>query len=207
MRTRARPIGFGVMALLLAVALGSAAAARPAIGPGPDAFGAAPLPVATLSGRKRPLIVRGTGAPSRFRVNARGHFLVLRSPNGIGALGRRCIVVSSTIQRCRTGQISVLVLKGFGGRDRFKATARVRTPLAMLGGAGADLLVGGSGDDGLDGGGGRDRVLGESGGDRVRGASGNDVLGGGPGDDTVNGGAGRDDCIGGPGADLIRLCP
>jgi hypothetical protein len=195
-----------MLALLLA-ALAIAPAAQPVADAGPPGFAAADRSSAAVSGRARPLIIEGTGAPSLLRVNVRGRFLVLRSPNGIDRLGERCTAVSPNIQRCRKGAISALVIKGFGGKDRFKATGRVRTRIAMLGGAGNDIIVGGSGDDRLDGGKGLDRLFGRGGGDLLRGGAAGDVLGGGPGDDTVNGGPGRDQCSGGPGADLIVFCP
>jgi hypothetical protein len=162
---------------------------------------------AVASGRQRPLILEGTRAPSRFRIDQRGRFLRLSSPNGISLTDPRCTTLSPTALSCRTGRISYLGIRGFAGSDRIKATTRVRARLAILGGKGRDVLVGGAGDDELDGGPGRDLVFGGPGGDLLRGGAGNDRLGGGPGNDTVNGGPGRDVCSGGPGADLIIKCP
>jgi RTX calcium-binding nonapeptide repeat (4 copies) len=209
MRTKARVFGLAVAAIATtSVALDLAAGAAQERASSAPAFTLGASQGASASGRPRPLILNGSGAPSRLSIHPRGRrFVVLESPGGIGDLGERCVTVSPSAQRCRVGNITYIGLRAFGGRDRIKATDGVRTQLAVLGGNGRDVIAGGGVGDGLDGGPGADRVLGRSGGDLLRGNAGNDRLAGGPGDDTVNGGPGRDACGGGPGADLITNCP
>ena len=203
----ARALVAGAALLLLATAAVPALAGPRRDSPRPE-YGAAAGPDASASGRRRPLILEGSNASSRLRVRARGRrFVVISSPGGVGELGVRCVALGPNAQRCRTGNISYIGLRGFGGKDRIKATDGVRTRLAILGGKGRDVIVGGAATDGLDGGAGGDRVLGGSGGDLLRGGAGNDQLAGGAGNDTVNGGPGRDLCGGGAGADLITFCP
>jgi hypothetical protein len=209
MRSKPLVLGLAVAAIATtSVALDLAAGAAHGRASADPAFTLGPSPDASASGRPRLLPLEGSDAPSRLSIRPRGRrFVVLESPGGIGDLDERCITVSPTVQRCRVGNITAIGLRGFGGRDRIKATDGVRTQLAVLGGNGRDVIAGGGVGDGLDGGPGADRVLGRSGGDLLRGNAGNDRLAGGPGNDTVNGGPGRDACGGGPGADLITNCP
>jgi len=93
------------------------------------------------------------------------------------------------------------------------ASAAMRMPLDVEGGAGNDTLSGAMGDDSLYGGDGDDDLMGGGGNDYLQGGAGDDALYGGKGDDGLVGNDGRDQLIddrgdnnynGGGGKDVIE---
>ena len=78
------------------------------------------------------------------------------------------------------------------GDDLGQVSEGVGVPVAIDGGAGADLLEGAEGADQLDGGAGDDKLTGGDGADLLRGGDGADTLEGRGGADRIEGGAGDD---------------
>ena len=128
-----------------------------------------------------------TADNGRFVLMSRGGPITpISPPDG-------CRVDDARTVSCNEGRVRAVVARLKRGRDTFVATARIRFPTFVIGGAQQDRLIGGRGNDMLRGRLGGDRLVGNRGEDRLIGGEGRDVLVA-DGDDRV---------VGGPGNDLV----
>jgi uncharacterized delta-60 repeat protein len=110
------------------------------------------------------LRIDGTAAADRIRVDV----------DGVDPALLR-ITTNGVVRTERAAGVTGITVSGLGGNDKLEATAAIKVPFALDGGAGNDTLVGGSGNDTLLGGDGNDLLDGRAGADLFRGGAGTDT--------------------------------
>ena len=171
-----------------------------------DGFGQCPDGSTFDAGRRRCVIVRGSGDSQTVIIVGRA----FEGPGGGRVVPLNELPRSLRRSVCARVPGPAFAIVGTNRADRITGTNRTDRIFTLggndrvEGGRGDDCVKGGTGRDVLSGALGRDRLYGESGKDSLIGGSNADVLSAGSGNDTINGGFGRDRISGGSGRDFIN---
>jgi Ca2+-binding RTX toxin-like protein len=160
------------------------------------ALAACPAPPAPAAEPQLTVLLAGGAEENRISIaiSADGRSYVIDSIVALEVGGEVCWHPEGqeTELLCEATAIGGFEVNAGAGDDLVSVDPKVRIPVTLRGGPGADRLSGGGGDDKLVGGGGDDILSGRGGNDSLFGGPENDLLFGGSGDDLLSGGSGVD---------------